>query len=231
MIDLGLRHRLLCRADRANTGSSASRACRSRSTSPPSSAIARRRCEPRRPGAVRLAVGRDGRHARRAALRQGAGPAHPLDRQRADLDDRARERRASRRRWPGPRSASPRPRPSPASSPCLPASRSRPDARAARCRESDEARLVERADRSRRGLMAEALKREAQIEVLARDLAKARDVLYLGRGTSYPAGAGRRAEAQGNLLHPRRGLCGGRAQARPDRADRRGHAGHRHRAA
>ena len=35
-------------------------------------------------------------------------------------------------------------------------------------------------------LMTEALKREAQIEVLARDLAKARDVLYLGRGTSYP---------------------------------------------
>ena len=34
--------------------------------------------------------------------------------------------------------------------------------------------------------MAEALKREAQIEALARDLAKAQDVLYLGRGTSYP---------------------------------------------
>jgi glucosamine--fructose-6-phosphate aminotransferase (isomerizing) len=34
--------------------------------------------------------------------------------------------------------------------------------------------------------MAEAVKREAQIEVLARDLAKATDVLYLGRGTSYP---------------------------------------------
>ncbi|HEX2724734.1 MAG TPA: glutamine--fructose-6-phosphate transaminase (isomerizing), partial [Beijerinckiaceae bacterium] len=36
------------------------------------------------------------------------------------------------------------------------------------------------------GFMAEAVKREAQIEVLARDLAKATDVLYLGRGTSYP---------------------------------------------
>jgi glutamine---fructose-6-phosphate transaminase (isomerizing) len=36
------------------------------------------------------------------------------------------------------------------------------------------------------GLMAEVLKREAKIEVLARDLSKARDVLYLGRGTSYP---------------------------------------------
>jgi len=35
-------------------------------------------------------------------------------------------------------------------------------------------------------LMAEAVKREHEIELLARDLAKATDVLYLGRGTSYP---------------------------------------------
>ena len=36
------------------------------------------------------------------------------------------------------------------------------------------------------GLIAEALKLEAQIERLARELSKARDVLYLGRGTNYP---------------------------------------------
>jgi glucosamine--fructose-6-phosphate aminotransferase (isomerizing) len=36
------------------------------------------------------------------------------------------------------------------------------------------------------GLMSEALKREAQIEILSRDLSKAKDVLYIGRGTSYP---------------------------------------------
>ncbi len=36
------------------------------------------------------------------------------------------------------------------------------------------------------GLMAEAVKLEPQIESLARDLAKATDVLYLGRGTNYP---------------------------------------------
>jgi glucosamine--fructose-6-phosphate aminotransferase (isomerizing) len=36
------------------------------------------------------------------------------------------------------------------------------------------------------GLMAEAIKREASIEQLAGLLAKASDVLYLGRGTSYP---------------------------------------------
>jgi len=35
-------------------------------------------------------------------------------------------------------------------------------------------------------LMAEALTLEPQIEKLAHDLAKVRDVLYLGRGTSYP---------------------------------------------
>jgi len=36
------------------------------------------------------------------------------------------------------------------------------------------------------GLMAEALTQETAIEGLAREVAKARDVLYLGRGTSYP---------------------------------------------
>jgi glucosamine--fructose-6-phosphate aminotransferase (isomerizing) len=36
------------------------------------------------------------------------------------------------------------------------------------------------------GLMAEALKREGATEQLAASLAKARDVLYLGRGTAYP---------------------------------------------
>ena len=36
------------------------------------------------------------------------------------------------------------------------------------------------------GLMSEALKREAQIEVLTRELSKAKDVLYFGRGTAYP---------------------------------------------
>ena len=36
------------------------------------------------------------------------------------------------------------------------------------------------------GVVSDAMKSEAQIELLARDLSKARDVLYLGRGTSYP---------------------------------------------
>lgn len=36
------------------------------------------------------------------------------------------------------------------------------------------------------GLIAKALELEPQIELLARELSKARDVLYLGRGTSFP---------------------------------------------
>jgi glucosamine--fructose-6-phosphate aminotransferase (isomerizing) len=51
--------------------------------------------------------------------------------------------------------------------------------------EDDERNLVKALIEVPR-LMAEALKLEPEIEQLARDLAKSRDVLYLGRGTSYP---------------------------------------------
>jgi glucosamine--fructose-6-phosphate aminotransferase (isomerizing) len=51
--------------------------------------------------------------------------------------------------------------------------------------EADEKRLVRALIEVPRH-MAEALSLEPQIEQLARDLAKSRDVLYLGRGTSYP---------------------------------------------
>jgi glutamine---fructose-6-phosphate transaminase (isomerizing) len=51
--------------------------------------------------------------------------------------------------------------------------------------ENDERRLVH-ALIEVPGLMAEALKLEPKIEQLARNLAKSRDVLYIGRGTSYP---------------------------------------------
>ncbi|MET0743493.1 MAG: glutamine--fructose-6-phosphate transaminase (isomerizing) [Microvirga sp.] len=51
--------------------------------------------------------------------------------------------------------------------------------------EEAEATLVE-ALLNLPGLINEAIKREPQIELLARDLSKAHDVLYLGRGTSYP---------------------------------------------
>ena len=67
-----LRHRLLRRHGRRNTGSSSSRACRSKSMSPPNSAIAIR-CYPK--GGLALFVSqsrRDGRHAGGAAPLQGA---------------------------------------------------------------------------------------------------------------------------------------------------------------
>src|ERR1700741_3654587 len=51
--------------------------------------------------------------------------------------------------------------------------------------ETDEANLVRGLVEIPR-LMAAALATEPQIEKLARDIAKSKDVLYLGRGTSYP---------------------------------------------
>ncbi|MBX9934218.1 MAG: glutamine--fructose-6-phosphate transaminase (isomerizing) [Methylobacterium sp.] len=49
----------------------------------------------------------------------------------------------------------------------------------------DERRLVD-ALITVPGLMAEALRQEQEIEQLAREIAKAKNVLYLGRGTAYP---------------------------------------------
>jgi glucosamine--fructose-6-phosphate aminotransferase (isomerizing) len=51
--------------------------------------------------------------------------------------------------------------------------------------QTDEKKLVQALIEVPR-LMAETLALEPQIEELARDLTKSRDVLYLGRGTSYP---------------------------------------------
>ncbi len=51
--------------------------------------------------------------------------------------------------------------------------------------EADEAKLVHGLVEIPR-LMAAALATEPQIEKLAREIAKSKDVLYLGRGTSYP---------------------------------------------
>src|ERR1700754_3686907 len=51
--------------------------------------------------------------------------------------------------------------------------------------EEDETRLVHGLIEIPR-LMAAALSTEVQIEKLAREIAKSRDVLYLGRGTSFP---------------------------------------------
>jgi glucosamine--fructose-6-phosphate aminotransferase (isomerizing) len=51
--------------------------------------------------------------------------------------------------------------------------------------DANEARLVSEL-MALPGLMAEALKHENLVEKLAHDLSKVKDILYLGRGTSYP---------------------------------------------
>ena len=56
---------------------------------------------------------------------------------------------------------------------------------------------------------------------LARRYVNSRGFMFVGRGYAYPGRARGRAQAQGDQLRPRRGLRGGRAQARPDLAARR----------
>jgi glucosamine 6-phosphate synthetase-like amidotransferase/phosphosugar isomerase protein len=67
----------------------------------------------------------------------------------------------------------------------LHASQSQRAVRAAYCPKPDEKKLVQALIEGPR-LMAETLALEPQIEELARDLAKSRDVLYLGRGIAIP---------------------------------------------
>ena len=56
---------------------------------------------------------------------------------------------------------------------------------------------------------------DAVCEPLARLYSNARDFLYPGARHSLPHCARRRAQAEGNFLHSRRGLSGGRDEARP----------------
>ena len=69
-------------------------------------------------------------------------------------------------------------------------------------------------------LHAAARARSEYEQARARPLQGARRALSRARH-ELSAGARGRAEAQGDLLHPRRGLRGGRAEARADRAHRR----------
>ena len=105
-------------------------------------------------------------------------------RQCADLDHRPRERRRACRPWPGRKSAWRRLKLSPASWRRSFVLRSLPGARGG-SHEDDEHKLFRALVEVPR-LMAEALALEPTIERLARDLARSQDVLYLGRGTSYP---------------------------------------------
>ena len=174
------------RAWSASTGSSAMRAFPSRSTSPPSSATASRRWPK---GGLALFITQSGETADTlATLRycKAQGPAHRLDRQRAHLHHRARSPTSCCRRWPAPRSASPRPRRSPASCSvlaCL-AIGARPRARRHQRGAGEGADAG--AGRGAAPHLDAAAQRAAVRAAGARRSSKARDVLYLGRGMSYP---------------------------------------------
>jgi glucosamine--fructose-6-phosphate aminotransferase (isomerizing) len=140
----------------------------------------------------------------------------------------ARESTRSSRSWPALRSASPRPRPSPASLPSWRRWQSAPARRGERSAPSRKRNWCAMAEMPR--IMSRVLNAiQPQMETLSRELSKCRtcSISAAAPAIRWP---GRRAEAEGNLLHPRRGLCCRRTQARPDRADRRDHAGGRDRA-
>ena len=73
--------------------------------------------------------------------------------------------------------------------------------------------------------MEHALQSEAAIEELAKSFGSATRLPLPGPRRQLPDRARGRAQAEGDLLHPRRGLPGGRDEARADRADRRAAAG------
>ena len=76
---------------------------------------------------------------------------------------------------------------------------------------------------------AEVLERDAAIHEVAALVAKRPRRAVPGPRQLLPDRAGGRAEAEGDQLHPRRGLRRRRDEARPDRPDRQQRAGHRHR--
>lgn len=78
--------------------------------------------------------------------------------------------------------------------------------------------------------MEEVLKVAPQVADLAKIFTYAHNFIYLGRRVQLPHGTRRRAETQGDFVHPRRRLPRGRDEARPHCADRRrdAHRGHRH---
>ena len=97
-------------------------------------------------------------------------------------------------------------------------------------REIDEQRLCASLLEAPRHI-AEFLKQEAEDPRPGRGNRQGPRRALHGPRRVLPAGAGRRAEAEGNLLHPCRRLCRRRDEAWPHRPDRRSGADHRHRPA
>mmetsp|Transcript_13247 Transcript_13247/g.42363 ORF Transcript_13247/g.42363 Transcript_13247/m.42363 type:complete len:319 (+) Transcript_13247:1112-2068(+) len=175
-----------------------------------------------------LAVGGDGRHARGAAACPGRRLPLPRHMQHCRLVDRARDRR--RRlpaRWAGDRSS-------------VDQGLLRPAGRA----DSDCAQARKRARDALAGGAVCEPRRDARASGPAAVCARAEgDGVRDGKGIQVreqlplpwarvplPGGAGGRAQAQGDLVHSRRGLPRRRDEARPDRAHRPVHARRHHRA-
>ena len=75
------------------------------------------------------------------------------------------------------------------------------------------------------GKLETVLSHDPVYEALGRDLHRAEDFLFLGRGRAFSDRARRGAQAEGDFLYPRRRLSGRRDEARAQRADRRKAAG------
>ena len=85
-------------------------------------------------------------------------------------------------------------------------------------------RIIERAaGTAREGPPGAGVQRRACSEI-AQKYADCNNFLYLGRQFNFPTALEGALEAQGDQLHPRRGLSGGRDEARADRPGRRAHA-------
>ena len=157
-----------------------------------------------------------------------AGPARSLSVVNvAESSHRPRERPRAADPRRAARSASPRPRPSPASSRSWRSSRSTPRRARGRLDAAGLGRAARRARRAARPREPRARRSTADARRIARDLAEARGHPLPRPRADVSAGPRRRAEAQGNQLHPRRRLCIGRAEARPHRAGGQGGAGDR----
>ncbi len=146
--------------------------------------LPRRAARRGRSSAVHLAVGRDRRYAGDFALRQGDEAARTLRGQRHNIDHRARKRRGDAT-LAGPEIGVASTKAftcqlSVLACLALAAGRAR-----GHLSETDEKNLV-RALIAVPRLMSQALALEPQIEKLVARLAKVKDVLYLGRGTSFP---------------------------------------------
>ena len=173
------------------------------------------------------AVGRDRRHAGGAARSQGAR-ARAASRSATSSAAWPRAKpKARSTRTPGRRSASPRPRRSPRSSSRSTCSRCSWPKCAARSTQAERARRTSTTLMQLPQVLEETLKASKQIEEIAARFHNRAGLPLPRPRHQLPDRARRRAQAQGDLLHPRRGLSGRRDEARADRAHRRADAGRR----